>query len=58
MFAPVTVDITDKELQQWVMNFCTESTNNTGFDFEKFKEKYGVPKALLSMQDQLRNPSN
>jgi hypothetical protein len=58
MFTPADIDLTDKELQRWVLNFCTESTNNTGFDFEKFKETYGIPKALLDMQDQLRNPNN
>jgi hypothetical protein len=58
MFTPAEIDLTDKELQQWVMNFCTESTNNSGFEYEKFKEKYGIPKALLDMQDQMLNPNN
>lgn len=58
MFTPADIDLTDKEVQQWIMNFCNESTNNPAFEYEKFKEKYGIPKALLDMQQQMINPNN
>ena len=74
MFTPADIDITDKELQRWILNLCTYGIENGMWDdgyadpklsekvqsekFEKFKQEYGIPKALLDMQDQLRNPNN